>query len=168
MAGQVYEWSGHLERATDLYREATAVDSGNPNGRHALGLLQCKSGAGDEGIVLLEQAREISDDDPLIAGDLGWCFATVGRTDDARALLSGLRERADREWVSPIALARVHIGLGEGDDALAELERAYEQRAYRIVELDIEDRWDSIRATPRFQNLGRAVGLSAQSGASEI
>jgi hypothetical protein len=37
------------------------------------------------------------------------------------------------EWVSPVALARVHIGLGENEEALAELERAYEERAYRIV-----------------------------------
>jgi len=168
MAGQVYEWSGDLERAADLYREATAVDSGNPNGRHALGLLQCKSGAVDEGIALLEEARRISDDDPLIVGDLGWCFATVSRTDDARALLSGLRERAGLEWVSPIALARVLIGLGEENEALAELERAYEERAYRIAALDVDDRWDPIRSTPRFQNLRRSVGLPAPNGATEI
>jgi len=159
MAGLVYEWSGDAERAASLYREATALDSGNPNGRHALGLLRCHAGATQEGIALLEEARQISAEDPLIVGDLGWCFAIIGRRDDARALLADLRERTHREWVSPIALARIHIGLGEEDEALLELERAYQERAYTIVALDVETRWDPIRARSRFQDLRRAVGL---------
>jgi adenylate cyclase len=161
-AGQIYEWSGDLERAEELYREATAVDSANPNGRHALGILLCKAGVAEQGIALLEESLRISAGDPLIAGDLGWCFATVGRSDDARSLLADLTERMALEWVSPIARARVHIGLGEKDEALAELGRAYNERAYRIVTLDVESRWDPIRARPRFQALRRAVGLRNQ------
>jgi len=167
-AGQIYEWSGNLERAEELYREATAVDSANPNGRHALGLLLCKSGVVEEGIALLEESLRISAGDPLIAGDLGWCFATAGRSDDARSLLADLTERMALEWVSPIARARVHIGLGEKEEALAELERAYNERAYRIVTLDVESRWDPIRARPRFQALRQAVGLRDQLTANEI
>ena len=168
MAGQIYEWSGNLERAEELYREATAVDSANPNGRHALGILLCKSGVVEQGIALLEESLQISAGDPLIAGDIGWCFATAGRSDDARSLLADLTERSALEWVSPIARARVHIGLGENDEALAELERAYKERAYGVVTLDVESIWDPIRASPRFQALRRAVGLRDQNSASEI
>ncbi|MCH7600440.1 MAG: hypothetical protein IH973_11845 [Myxococcales bacterium] len=168
MAGQIYEWSGNLERAEELYREATAVDSANPNGRHALGILLCKSGVVEQGIALLEESLQISAGDPLIAGDLGWCFATAGRSDDARSLLADLTERSALEWVSPIARAKVHIGLGENDEALAELERAYKERAYGVVTLDVESIWDPIRASPRFQALRRAVGLRDQNAASEI
>ena len=168
MAGLVYEWSGDVERATELYREATALDSGNPNGRHSLGLLLCKSNEVEEGLDLLREARRISDEDPLIVGDIGRCLANVGRNDEARLLLADLRSRTIDEWVSPVALARIHIGLGESEEVLSELERAYEERAYRIVELDVDPRWDDIRARPRFQDLRRAVGLEdhrAQSAA---
>lgn len=166
-AGLVYEWSGDLERASSLYREATAVDSGNPNGRHALGFLLCNTGSADEGVGFLEEARSISADDPLIVGDLGWCLARAGRIDEARDLLMQLKERTAAEWVSPVALARIHVGLGEYDATLAELERAYAERAYRIVMLDIEERWDPVRDTPRFQALRRAVGLPGQKTAIE-
>jgi TolB-like protein/class 3 adenylate cyclase/Tfp pilus assembly protein PilF len=167
MAGQIYEWSGDDERARELYQEATALDSGNPNGRHSLGLLLCKSGDMDEGIALIEEARPISYDDPLVVGDLGWCFATAGRTSDARALLAELRERTTTEWVSPVALALIHIGLEESKEALSELERAYQEHAYRLVTLDVETRWDPIRADPRFRQLRQAVGLQeSASGAS--
>jgi tetratricopeptide (TPR) repeat protein len=171
MAGLVYEWSGDGERATELYQESTALDSGNPNGRHSLGLLLCKSGkssALEEGIALIEEARRISYDDPLIVGDLGWCFATAGRSEDARALLAELRLRRASEWVSPVALARIHIGLGENNQALTELERAIEERAYRIVMLDVETRWDPIRADPRFEDLRKRAGLQGSASAASI
>ena len=119
-------------------------------------------------IPMIEEARRISHDDPLIVGDLGWCFATAGRTEDARAMLADLGVRTATEWVSPVALARIHIGLGENDEALAELERAYETRAYRIVTLDVETRWDPIRAEPRFRDLRQKVGLQDSASAVSI
>jgi hypothetical protein len=130
--------------------------------------LFCTAGTQEEGIVLMEEARRISNDDPLIVGDLGWCFATTGRTDEARSLLAGLRLRGATEWVSPVALALIHVGLGERDEALTELERAYTERAYRIVTLDLDARWDPIRAHPRFQDVRRKVGLPASDTGASI
>jgi hypothetical protein len=122
----------------------------------------------DEGIALIEEARRISHDDPLIVGDLGWCFATAGRSEDARALLAALGLRRATEWVSPVALASIHVGLGENDQALTELKRAFEERAYRIVTLDVETRWDPIRADPRFEDLRKRVGLRGSASAASI
>ena len=72
------------EWAASLYAEATALDSGNPNGRDSLGLLRCKTGDVDEGIALLENALELSAEGPLIFGDLGWCLVANGSTDEAQ------------------------------------------------------------------------------------
>ncbi|MDJ0865053.1 MAG: adenylate/guanylate cyclase domain-containing protein [Myxococcota bacterium] len=160
LAGLVYEWLGETERAVALYRESTALDAVNPNGGHSLGMLRCKQGAVDEGLALLAEAREVSHDDPLVVGDLGWCHARGGDTDRARALLAELGARAAAEWVSPIALARIHAGLGEYDQTLVQLERAYAMGAYRLVELGVDDRWDPMRADPRFRELLRKIGLA--------
>jgi Flp pilus assembly protein TadD len=159
MAGQIHEWRGDTTRAAAFYQETTALDGGNPNGRHSLGVLRCRTGAIEEGLALLVEARRLSHDDPLIIGDLGWCYASGGRPDEARALLTELVVRARSDWVSPVALAVIHVGLGEHAEALDQLERAYEQRAYRIVQLTVDARWDPIRSDPRFRALVRQVGL---------
>lgn len=164
MAGQVFQYSGDEERAAQLYLEATALDAANPNGRHSLGVLRCRSGAVDEGISLLRDALSASHNDPLVLGDLGYCYATTGRLDEARSLLRGLEERAEQEWVSPIARARIHVGLGESEPALDLLERAYDEHAYRIVELGVDDRWDPIRREPRFRAVARKIGLDSSAG----
>jgi adenylate cyclase len=159
MAGQIYEWRGDTTRAAAFYQETTALDGGNPNGRQSLGVLRCRTGAIDEGVALLVDARRLSHEDPLVIGDLGWCYAIGGRPDAARTLLAELIVRASSDWVSPVALASIHVGLGEHEEALDQLEQAYEQRAYRIVQLGVEARWDPIRSDPRFRALVRQVGL---------
>ena len=158
-AGDIHRWQGEIEPAIALYREAMELDTGNPLGRNSIGMWQCRSGETEAGLVLLREARAISQNDPLVVGDIGYCLAIAGRTDDARALLAELQLRSTAEWVSAVALARINVGLGNHDAALTELERAVEQRAYRLVTLGLDDRWDPIRDSPRFREIVSRVGV---------
>jgi tetratricopeptide (TPR) repeat protein len=158
-AGDIHRWRGETGRAVALYREAIELDAGNPLGRKSLGLWQCRSGEAEEGLRLLREARAISQNDPLVVSDIGYCLAISGRRDDARALLAELQLRSTGEWVSAVALARIHVALGDHDATLTQLERATEQRAYRLVELGLDDRWDPIRSDPRFREIVRQVGI---------
>ena len=142
-----------------MYREAIELDAGNPLGRKSLGLWQCRSGETEEGLALLREAGAISLDDPLVVGDIGYCLAISGRTDEARTLLAGLVLRSTTEWVSPVGLARIHVALGDHEAALTQLELALEERAYRLVELGLDDRWDPIREHPRFREIVRRTGV---------
>jgi TolB-like protein/class 3 adenylate cyclase/Flp pilus assembly protein TadD len=158
-AGDIHRWRGEIERAVELYREAIELDAGNPHGRQSLGLWMCRSGEVDEGGALLQQARTTSHHDPLVVGDLGYCLGAAGRADEARGLLASLEQRSTTEWVSPVGVARIQIGLGDHEGALTSLEHAYHERAYRLVELGLDDRWDPIRDDPRFRDLVRRVGI---------
>ncbi len=159
-AGRIYRWLGQTEQALAFYRESIELDAGNPLGSQSLGMWQCRQGDTEEGLKLLQQANTISLDDPLVVGDIGYCLAISGRSAEARVLLAELEARSLGEWVSPVSLARIHVGLGNLDAALGALETGYEKRAYRMVELGLDDRWDPIRAEPRFRELVRKVGVA--------
>jgi hypothetical protein len=61
--------------------------------------------------------------------------------------------------VSPFDLAVVHIGLGDLNEGFEQLENAYEQRVFRIIELTMP-MFDPLRADPRWQSLVQRVGLA--------
>ena len=61
--------------------------------------------------------------------------------------------------VSPIELAHAHAELGQADQAVEWLERAYAQRSGRIMYLKVSPEWNNIRSDPRFQELVDRVGF---------
>lgn len=62
-------------------------------------------------------------------------------------------------YVSPLAIAWVHLGLHDLDRCLDGLEKAVEERDPQIIHFPVKPLNDSFRAHPRFQALVRQMGL---------
>ena len=65
----------------------------------------------------------------------------------------------NRRYVSRHDLAIVYLALGEKQQALDWLEKAYEDRNWWMPWIKVEPRFDSLRSDPRFADLVRRVGL---------
>jgi hypothetical protein len=64
-----------------------------------------------------------------------------------------LQELSQRKYVSSYGTAIVHIGLGEKDQALECLQRAYQERAAYLVYLKVDPKLDARRDSPVFSDL---------------
>ena len=53
----------------------------------------CREGQADETIVSLERAVALTPGDPLIAADLGYCYAVSGQRDKAQAISARMWRR---------------------------------------------------------------------------
>jgi tetratricopeptide (TPR) repeat protein len=97
---------------------------------------------------------------PMHQAIRGFTYAKCGRRADVVAELQHLRSMASKgELVSHYALAAVHAGLGDRDAAFAELESAYDERAWSMLLLNHEPGFDNLRGDPRFAPLARRIGL---------
>ena len=108
-------------------------------------------------------ALQISADQPLtlLLGVRGYTYAKCGRRAEARAELNRLVGRARAgEYVSHYALAVIQAGLGDDDQAIAELEEAYVERAPALFVMKLEPAFARLRSDPRFVAVARKVGLS--------
>jgi len=84
------------------------------------------------GIAEMEWAERVSNGDPTFLAQLGEAYATVGRRDEALAILRRLETLATQRVVSPYAFAYVYTGLGEHERALDYLEQAHAGRSGAI------------------------------------
>jgi len=93
-------------------------------------------------------------------GLLGYTYARCGRRAQALAELDRLGAEARQgRFVSHLALAMIHAGLGDNERALAELDSAYVERAWGMFTLRVDPAFDGLRADPRFSRLLKKVGL---------
>ncbi len=91
---------------------------------------------------------------------LGFAFAKTGQMREAGAILKDLE--TGREYVSPVELSMLYIGLGENDKAIASLEKGYAEHDSQLQFLGVEPHFDGLRKDPRFIELMKRVGLSPE------
>jgi len=107
----------------------------------------------DQAITELRRAVDISQNSPPPVAALARAYAVSGRTTEARKLLDQLMEQSKKRYVSPFYVAIVYAGLGENDQALDWIEKAYKDRSNAIVFAKVDPQLDTLRSTPRFQSL---------------
>ncbi len=112
-----------------------------------------------EAIAALEAADKSEPDNAQAMTALAAAYAAGGRGSDARALLQQLEGWLPQRYVSACDIAAVYSALNEVEVALAWLEKAYEERSPRMIELGLDPVFDSLRSDPRFVDLVRRVGI---------
>jgi tetratricopeptide (TPR) repeat protein len=113
----------------------------------------------DEAISALQSAVNYSGGLSFTSAALGYAFARAGKRREARKILRNLEQRSSAEYVPPFCVALVHAGLGDEDQALAWLDRAYEERSHWLVYLKAWPLFDGLRSDARFAALLGRVGL---------
>ena len=109
----------------------------------------------DSSIAILERVSGASANR---RASLGHAYAMAGKTAKARAILAGLRADAEKRYVPAYWFALVHEGLGEREQALRQLERAYEERSTVLSYLLIDPRLARLRGEPRYLALAKQLG----------
>ena len=87
------------------------------------------------------------------------CDGLGGRKAEAIKILNELLELNGRRYVTPVALAYVHIGLGAKDQAFAWLEKAYKERSNFMADLRVEAIADPLRSDARLDDLLQRMGI---------
>ena len=92
-------------------------------------------------------------------GILADAYVLDGRPSEARQILEELIALRATRHLDATTIATIYVALGEDDQALSWLEKAYEERSFWLTWLNVIPNWDRIRADPRFIDLARRVGV---------
>lgn len=112
-----------------------------------------------EAIAALNKAREFSGGNTETISLIGYTWAVSGNHAQAQTALDELKSLSTGRYVPPYNIAIVYNGLDEKDEALAWLEKAYEERDVRLTFIKIDPKWDSYRSDSRFADIVKRIGL---------
>lgn len=96
--------------------------------------------------------------EPLFLALLSRDYALSGERTKALEILNRVKTLSHETYVSPFDIAVIHIGVGDLTSAFEQLEEAYRQRVFRLVELTMP-MFDNLRPDPRWKNLVQRIGL---------
>ena len=119
-----------------------------------------KLGRNAEAIAAAEKAVELSNRSSISVGDLGFVYASTKKPVEAMKLIRELEEKYARKEAIGQYIAPVYVGLGDKDKAFEWLEKDFQARNGKLVEIQWQIQFEPLRDDPRFKDLIKRMGLS--------
>jgi TolB-like protein/DNA-binding winged helix-turn-helix (wHTH) protein len=157
--GWHYLYARQYDQAIEQFRKTLELDPAFPQAQRYTAWAYLQKGMHPEAIAALRSALSSVGRNPEIEGELGHALAVAGRRTEALVMLEGLGRLSSTRYVSPYSVALVQAGLGDRDQALAWLDKAYAERSDYMPYLRLEPMLDGLRSDHRFAALVRRVGL---------
>jgi TolB-like protein/Tfp pilus assembly protein PilF len=110
-----------------------------------------------EAIAELRRAIELSGGNTAFDSKLAYAYAISGRTEEAIKIVKDLEVRQGRPSSTDPHIALIYVGLGDHDQAMSWLNKAYQARFNPSILM--RPAFDPLRSDGRFQNLLRRIGL---------
>jgi hypothetical protein len=98
---------------------------------------------------------------------LAYAYGLTGRRREALEVLARMEKLSGERYVSPQSFAVVHLGLGDKDEAMAWLEKTYQERAFEFLGFS-GPVFDRLSDDPRFQDLKRRMRLPTTPGRQTV
>ena len=155
--GSYFYFTRQYDRAVESLQKAIEMEPGFAEAHWTLGLAYEQKGLGEQAADEFKKAQDLSGSNAGAGATLGHLYAVTGKAGEARKLIGELREASKRRYVAPYEVAVIYAGLGEKEQALAWLEKAYDERSVRPVWLKFDPRLDGLRADSRFTDLMRRI-----------
>ena len=157
--GQYFYQARQYDQAIEPLQDAIEIAPNDWVAHLNLGKIYVQQKKYSEAIEKFQKAREFSESNTETIAVMGHALAVSGKRSEAKKVLDELMSMAKQRYVPPYNIGIVFAGLAEREQALAWLEKAYEDRDVRLVFLKVEPKWDDLRAHPRFTSLLHRVGL---------
>jgi TolB-like protein/Flp pilus assembly protein TadD len=157
-ACELYRYFGLTDEAIAAGERALQLDPTFLYSEPLLAALYREMGRFDDAIVLYKKSQDLSGRVPI---GLAITYAKMNRREEAKEILKAACMTRG-SYTPGDAIAHVHVVLQAHDDAIRELERAYEEHSSSLHFIGIAPEFAPLREDKRFVSIVRKIGLEPE------
>ena len=147
------------DEAIRQYQKAIDLDPNSPTSHYFLGRAYEAKGMYDEAVKSYTRSSELGTVLKDVLVKTNDVYKKSGWKAYVQFNLDQLVVNAPQRRFPPFMIATFYAKLGRDDEALMWLEKAYEERDFRMTLLSVTFEFDRLRSDPRFRELVRRMGL---------
>ncbi|MFI5058782.1 MAG: winged helix-turn-helix domain-containing tetratricopeptide repeat protein [Candidatus Acidiferrales bacterium] len=155
--GAILYFSRQYDRAIEQFRAVLDMEPNFPRA-HLLVFAYVQKGLFADALADIEKWRRI-DDVPGSWAVEAYVNGRSGQWAEARRALEKLLQLNRRRRMDPAAIALAYVGMGNKDEALVQLQKAYSERSNALTALKVDPIYDPLRSDPRFKELMRRLAF---------
>jgi serine/threonine-protein kinase len=153
MEGQILLHAGRTDEAIARLREAIELEPRSRVAHLFAASAYIQKGLFTDAVAEADAARVLTPANTQALALAACANAKRGQRREAKAILTELLQRSKQRYVSPYHVAIAWNGLNKPSEAMAWLERGFEERDPKMVFLNVEPIWSNVRGEPRFRTL---------------
>ena len=157
--GAILYFSRQYDRAIAQFRSVLDMEPDFPRA-HMLIWAYAQKGLFADALNAAEAWRRRDDSQPWDWAMIAYAAGRSGDQATAKLALEQLQQLQQHRTMDSLSFAVAYIGMGNNDQALLWLEKAYREHSASLTALKVDPTYDPLRRDPRFQDLLRRVGLS--------
>ncbi len=158
LAVQLY-LARQFDQAIEQAHNTLEMDARFAISYQVLGEVYLSKGMYREALLALEQFSALSRSSATSRALLAYSHARLGEHSAALRIIEELTAASKHSLVPALLFALIYAALDDQDQAFSWLEKAYEERFYRLAYLKVDALWDRLRSDSRFADLLRRVGI---------
>ena len=158
LAVQLY-LARQFDQAIEQAHNTLEMDARFAISYQVLGEVYLSKGTYREALLALEQFSALSRSSATSRALLAYSHARLGEHSAALRIIEELTAASKHSLVPALLFALIYAALDDQDQAFSWLEKAYEERFYRLAYLKVEALWDPLRSDSRFADLLRRAGI---------
>jgi serine/threonine protein kinase/tetratricopeptide (TPR) repeat protein len=143
-------------------RRSLEIEPTFPPAHYFLGMVMEQFGRFEEAVDHLQMSLQAAARSTMFQAGLGRAYGLWGKRDKAQDILKGLERTMEERYVPAYSFAEVYAGLADTERTLLWLERATQERSSRMVLLNVDPTFDTLRSGSQFQDLLRRARLPAR------
>jgi tetratricopeptide (TPR) repeat protein len=155
--GLMYWFQRDLDKAIEQWNRSVEMSPTSAIPHQMLFAAYMTKSAYDKAAAELEQGLRLAGSTQQ-ANAIAESYQRAGYQGMLRTTIQMQKNPSSSDY-SPLSVARSYLLLGDEDQALAWLNKAYEAHSSSLFYLKVSPLWDSIRTDPRFQDLVHRMGL---------
>jgi len=113
-----------------------------------------------EAIAEYQKAQASLGETPALVMAIGYANAKAGNIAAAQKALDELHAQSKRRYVPALYFGAIYTGLGDSNNGMTWLEKAYQEHSDYLIFLNVDPMADSLRSNPRFQLLLQKIGIA--------
>ena len=156
--GMHYDMARQYDLAIGVMRGTVEIAPNFPDAFGELASDYTAKGAYQEAVRAAQKAVDLTGGRGYL-GKLGEAYAMDGRRNEATKVMAEIRGMSRGRFVPAISTVPILIALGERDQAIKQLQKAFEEHDQIIPYLKVWCMFDPLRSDPRFQDLVRRMNF---------
>ncbi|MGB8590117.1 MAG: tetratricopeptide repeat protein [Candidatus Acidiferrales bacterium] len=157
--GWSYYLAGRYDEAIASLRATLDMDSDFGLAHVNLGRAYVQENMFEPAISEMLKGIALNGESPGALAALGYSYTAAGKTEQAIETVNKLKAMAKSNYVPAYDIAVLYAGLGNKDETMNWLQKAYEERCGELLYIKVDPRLARLREDRRFVALTREMGM---------